>query len=171
MPPHAVLLCLAAVAHPVCVEGPLPAVVKKLGEGACLRMMCDLSGGMPLEHWKLRLVKRPEESPIHALRAVGREGGGVGAYWRGWPAKMVEGSTGGAFLFAGKEGAARFISRTPALSLLPLPLRAAVAGACGGLAQALVMQPTTMIVTAAQTTGQSSGKIISGFFTNYVSTN
>jgi hypothetical protein len=42
--------------------------------------MCDMTGGMPLEHWKLRLVKRPDESPADALRGVGRDGGGIMPY-------------------------------------------------------------------------------------------
>ena len=135
------------------------AVAKRLAEGACLRMMCDMSGGLPLEHWKLRLVKQPEESPYEALRGVGRDGGGPGAYWRGTPAKLVEDSTGGAVLFAGKEGATRLLTGTPPFNLLPAPVIGALAGAVGGLAQALVMQPTTMIVTATQTTGRSSGTL------------
>jgi len=133
---------------------------KRLAEGACLRMACDMSGGLPLEHWKLRLVRPPggvEETPWQALRAVGQDGG-MGAYWRGTPAKLVEGSTGGAMLFAGKECAASLLKHTPVLKLLPAPLGAAISGACGGLAQALVMQPTTHIVTAAQATGKSSGQ-------------
>ena len=35
-----------------------------------------MTGGMPLEHWKLRLVKRPDETPAEALLAVWRDGGG-----------------------------------------------------------------------------------------------
>ena len=103
---------------------------KRLAEGACLRMACDMSGGLPLEHWKLRLVRPPggvEETPWQALRAVGQDGG-MGAYWRGTPAKLVEGSTGGAMLFAGKECAASLLKHTPVLKLLPAPLGAAISG-------------------------------------------
>ena len=63
-------------------------------------------------------------------------------------------------LLAGKEGAAHLIRHSPLLTLLPTPFSGALAGACGGLAQALVMQPTTFMVTSAQTTGKSVGEIL-----------
>ena len=63
-------------------------------------------------------------------------------------------------LLAGKEGAAHLIRHSPLLALLPTPFSGALAGACGGLAQALVMQPTTFMVTSAQTTGKSVGEIL-----------
>jgi hypothetical protein len=147
----------AVATHPANLAA---AASKLLAEGACLRVMCDMSGGLPLEHWKLRLVMHPEEAPLEALRNVGCEGGGLSAYWRGAPAKLIEGSTGGAMLLAGKECAAHVIKSTPLLKLLPLPLAGALAGACGGLSQAIVMQPTTMIVTSAQATGQTSAAIV-----------
>lgn len=65
-------------------------------------------------------------------------------------------------LLAGKEGAAHLIRHSPLLALLPTPFSGALAGACGGLAQALVMQPTTFMVTSAQTTGKSVGEILAG---------
>ena len=89
----------------------LPAVVKTLARGSFLRISADVTGGLPLDHWKTRSIRNPAEGPFEALANVYRRQGGVKAYWAGLPAKLIEGSLCGGLLLVGKEGAKKALTR------------------------------------------------------------
>ena len=72
--------------------------------------------------------------------------------WSGVSARMVEGMLSGGLLLAAKEGL-RSLGNACGL---PPPVVAAVAGAGGGCAQALVMAPCALLVTRAATGGADS---------------
>ena len=99
-----------------------------------------------------RSIRHPEESALQALRAVYQQQGGLGAYWAGLPAKLIEGSLCGAALMATKEGmrAALMQARVP----LAESAIGGIAGVAGGIGSCLVLAPTTMLVLTTATTGK-----------------
>ena len=52
-----------------------------LARGAVLRVASDLTGGLPLEQWKTRVTRFPNETAVTSLRSVYRYQGGVKAFW------------------------------------------------------------------------------------------
>ena len=58
-----------------------PTTHKQCAEAATL--------GMPFEVWKTRMGRFRQESTIEAFKNVYKQGG-IGAFWRGTSAKMVE---------------------------------------------------------------------------------
>jgi len=134
----------------------LPAVVKTLARGSFLRISADVTGGLPLDHWKTRSIRNPAEGPFEALANVYRRQGGVKAYWAGLPAKLIEGSLCGGLLLVGKEGAKKALTRAVSSARLPLGEAAigALSGVAGGVAQCAVLTPSTFLVMTAATTGK-----------------
>jgi len=61
--------------------------------------------GMPFEVWKTRMGRFRSETTIEAFKNVYRQGG-IGAFWRGTSAKMVESASKGAILLYAKEAIA-----------------------------------------------------------------
>lgn len=61
--------------------------------------------GMPFEVWKTRMGRFRQETTLQAFRNVYRDGG-IGAFWRGTSAKMVESASKGAILLYAKEAIA-----------------------------------------------------------------
>ena len=82
-----VRVCLCVCVHQVCIGmcissaralGAIP-LVKTLAKGSFLRISADLTGGLPLDHWKTRSVRHPSEGPERArARAREREDAPVG---------------------------------------------------------------------------------------------
>ena len=62
--------------------------------------------GMPFEVWKTRMGRFRNESTVQAFVNVYKNGGGIGAFWRGTSAKMVESASKGAILLFSKEAIA-----------------------------------------------------------------
>jgi len=94
------LLVMAARAPSAAALSAPPTVLRTLARGSFLRVSADLSGGLPLDHWKTRSVRHPREGPLEALCAVWTKQGGLPAYWAGLPAKLVEGFCCGGLLLA-----------------------------------------------------------------------
>ena len=69
-----------------------------LARGAVLRVASDLTGGLPLEQWKTRVTRFPNETAVTSLRSVYKYQGGVQEFWSGTGARVVEGSCSGAVL-------------------------------------------------------------------------
>jgi hypothetical protein len=112
--------------------------------GGFLQMAEAVTFGMPLEVWKTRQGAYPTESAATSFRAV-YASGGVGAFWRGVNAKLIEAFTKGAVLIFAKQYlldlCALFGMNRSAAST------GAIAGAGGGIAQTVVMSPLTYVVT------------------------
>ncbi|KAK3287179.1 hypothetical protein CYMTET_5298 [Cymbomonas tetramitiformis] len=79
--------------------------------------------------------------------------GGVGAFWRGTGAKMVESATKGAILMFAKEN----INDSLRAAGVGPTLAGIAAGAGGGVCQVAVMGPCTYLVTGAVTGDQTIG--------------
>jgi hypothetical protein len=96
----------------------------------------------------------PPPSSFHILQAILRERG-VLSLWAGLTPRMIEGAFSGAVLLAAKEGlhtllsdyASPMLSKNVGLSIPP-SFVGFLSGAGGGAAQAFVMGPTSLIVTA-----------------------
>lgn len=139
-------------------------VVRNLARGSALKMMADLSGALPMEIWKSSVVlesirskqeKRRSRTSKRVLQDLVQERG-VQGLWTGCSARMVEGFFSGAVLLAGKEGIKRSLLATPIVTKTLSPgIIGFVAGAGGGAAQALVMAPTSFLVTSTTKSGQS----------------
>ena len=137
--------------------------MKTLARGSMLRISADVTGGLPLDHWKTRSIRHPSEGPFEALCNVYRQQGGVKAFWAGLPAKLIEGSLCGGLLLVGKEGCKTTLTRAVTRMRLPVGEAAigAVAGVAGGVAQCAVLTPSTFLVMTAATTGCSVMETVS----------
>ena len=97
---------LAGFVGSVCALGPVPtqviSVAKTLARGSFLRISADMSGGLPLDHWKTRSVRFPSEGPVESLCNIWRQQGGLPAFWAGTPAVLFQGFFCGALLMAAK---------------------------------------------------------------------
>jgi len=76
-----------------------------LFNGAVLQCVEAATLGMPLEVWKTRMGRFRAETTVEAFKNVYTEGG-LGAFWRGTSAKMVESASKGAILLFSKEAIA-----------------------------------------------------------------
>ena len=84
------------------VPAPVASVAKTLARGSFLRISADMSGGLPLDHWKTRSVRCPQEGPVESLCNIWRQQGGLPAFWAGTPAVLFQGFFCGALLMAAK---------------------------------------------------------------------
>ena len=163
-----VLLLLSFIISYVCAS-PLqlvpPSLIKNLARGSALKMMADLSGGLPMEVWKSSVVldrirsqkaRRPTKNSFQVLQDILDERG-IQGMWTGCSARMVEGFFSGAVLLAGKETLRRSLMASPFMckALSPAVI-GFIAGAGGGATQALVMAPTSFLVTATTAKGDHS---------------
>lgn len=141
-----------------------PGVVHDLARGSALKCIADLSGGLPCEVWKSSVVleqiraHRQGEEPASStavLRKIVQERGANGL-WSGCSARMFEGFFSGAVLLAGKETLRKTLKASPIVrkNLSPAVI-GFVAGAGGGVAQAIVMTPSSLLVTATTANGGS----------------
>lgn len=104
----------------------------------------------------------PSPSSFHILQTILRERG-VLSLWSGLSPRMVEGIFSGSVLLAAKEGLHTLLSEyaSPMLSKsiglhIPPSFVGFLSGAGGGAAQALVMGPTSLIVTACVAAASNS---------------
>lgn len=118
--------------------------------GAVLQCIEAATLGMPLEVWKTRMGRFRNEGAIEAFMNVYKRGG-VGAYWAGTSAKMVESATKGGILLFSKEAIASFMLSNGSSETLT----GFVSGAGGGISQVVVLGPCTFLVTAAVTGDKS----------------
>ena len=134
-----------------------------LARGAVLRVASDLTGGLPLEQWKTRVTRFPNETAVSSLRSVYRYQGGINAFWAGTGARVVEGSCSGAVLLGARQTAHQFLRQT-APSIADTALAAFAVGAAAGACQALVMGPCTYLVTRSAVEGKSAGRCLRDAF-------
>lgn len=101
-----------------------------------------------LESIRSKLEMRKARSSTRVLKDLLKDRG-VQGMWTGCSARVVEGFFSGAVLLAGKEGIRRTLLASPMVTQALSPgVIGFVAGAGGGAAQALVMAPTSFLVTA-----------------------
>jgi len=129
--------------------------LKTIWQGGVLQCLEAATLGMPFEVWKTRMGRFRNESTMESFRALYKEGG-VGKFWQGTSAKMVESATKGGVLLLSKESIkdsvmAAGISQTPA---------GFIAGAGGGICQVSVMGPCTFLVTAVVTGAGGKGGVM-----------
>jgi hypothetical protein len=105
--------CLLLVTCFMRITGAPPALVKNLVRGAGLRVVSEITVGLPCENWKIRGNVHNNETSIQALANVGRFQGGLRAYWKGATPRVTDGIFSGALLLAGKP--------TSSSSLYPPP--------------------------------------------------
>lgn len=125
---------------------------KDLLNGAFLQCVEAATLGMPFEVWKTRMGRFREESTLQAFKNVYHRGG-VGAFWQGTSAKMVESASKGAILLFSKE-AILASSQNAGFSKTASGF---IAGAGGGICQTTVMGPCTFLVTAKVTAAEGTG--------------
>jgi hypothetical protein len=123
-----------------------PSSTTNLAQGAVLQCLEAASLGMPFEVWKTRMGRYRNESTLESLKAVYRTGG-LGAFWNGTSAKMVESATKGAILLYAKESIMTSLSTMGVNNTIS----GICAGAGGGICQVSVMGPCTFLVTAVVT--------------------
>lgn len=124
-----------------------------------LKCLADLTGGLPLEVWKSSVVLENIQSPsprssITVLRSILQDQG-IPSLWSGLTPRMIEGIFSGGVLLSSKQ----LIHTLLTDYISPIVLKRAgftippsaigfASGAGGGMAQALVMGPTSLFVTA-----------------------
>jgi hypothetical protein len=144
-------LFFVAVGRNTCAGAGAPvSVIHNLARGSALKMVGDLTGGLPFEVWKstllleLRRAHAAGEEPLSSLECLKRilKTHGAAGLWSGCSARMLEGALSGGVLLAGSQA---IQSCLKPLCLHP-PLVAFAAGAGGGACQALVMAPCSMMV-------------------------
>jgi len=114
--------------------------------GAGLQCVEAATLGMPFEVWKTRMGRFRNESTVEAFVNVYKRGG-VGAFWAGTSAKLVESASKGAILLFAKEAIMSSMKSTGAGDTIS----GIVAGAGGGVSQVVVLGPCTFIVTSMVT--------------------
>jgi len=109
-----------------------------------------------LEHMLAQQQKRKAQNALRVFQRIYQERG-IQGFWAGTAPRMVEGFFSGAVLLAGKETLRRSFMAAPVIrnTLSPAAI-GFIAGAGGGAAQALVMAPTSMLVTAVTAHGGKS---------------
>lgn len=110
-----------------------------------------------LEHIRSRQAKRKANSTLQVLKSLLEEKG-IQGMWSGCSARVLEGFFSGAVLLAGKEALKKSLTASPLSKTVSPAVIGFIAGAGGGAAQALVMTPTSFLVTAttAGKDGQST---------------
>ena len=149
------LLCgfIGAAAQPTA----LATLGRNLARGAAFKCSADLVGGLPCAVWTSNCMVEARKSlaeqrgSLVVLRDMVRARG-PRVLWSGVSARMVEGMLSGGLLLAAKEG----LRSLGTACGLPPPVVAAVAGAGGGCAQAIVMAPCALLVTRTATGGADS---------------
>eukprot|EP00397_Hematodinium_sp_SG-2012_P050634 GEMP01058955.1.p1 GENE.GEMP01058955.1~~GEMP01058955.1.p1 ORF type:complete len:288 (+),score=51.26 GEMP01058955.1:22-864(+) len=119
---------------------------RDLFNGAVLQCVEAATLGMPLEVWKTRMGRFRNENSIEAFQNVYRRAG-IGGFWRGTSAKMVESASKGAILLFAKESILSAMVGAGQGQVLS----GIVAGAGAGACQTTVLGPCTFIVTAVVT--------------------
>ncbi|OEH74910.1 mitochondrial carrier [Cyclospora cayetanensis] len=130
---------------------------KDLASGAALQCVEAATLGMPFEVWKTRMGRHRSEGTLEAFSSIWRSRG-LGGFWQGTSAKLLESASKGAVLLYSKE------TLLKACRSLELSNSYAgfIAGAGGGACQTLVMGPCTFAVTAL-VTGEEGVKISEKF--------
>ncbi|KAL3801250.1 hypothetical protein HJC23_012650 [Cyclotella cryptica] len=163
-----------ATSHTIPAAVVVPPVLRNLARGSILKCLADLTGGLPLEVWKSSVVLEnirhnnnhresthtSPKSSIAILRSLLRDQG-LSTLWSGLTPRMIEGLFSGGVLLASKElihvvlsdYVSPMVLNRVGMSLPPSTI-GFLSGAGGGMAQALVMGPTSLVVTACVVASQ-----------------
>ncbi|KJP88008.1 hypothetical protein AK88_02283 [Plasmodium fragile] len=116
---------------------------KDLMSGSILHCLETASLGMPLEVWKTRMCVYRNENTIRSFVNIYNKG--VGQFYAGFYAKLVESSSKGAVLLISKE---HMIKLCTDLNINQTT-SGFIGGAFGGISQSFVMTPCTFFITAS----------------------
>lgn len=120
--------------------------------GGTIQCLEAASLGMPFEVWKTHMARNRDQGAVEAFRNVYKRNG-LGSFWQGTSAKMVESFSKGAVLLFSKES---IITASTSAGINPV-MAGVLGGAGGGICQVTVMGPCTFLVTAKVTsTGNKS---------------
>ena len=115
----------------------------KFIDGTTLSCLSTVTLGQPFEVWKTRMGRHRMETTAQSFWQVMRSGG-VRAFYVGIGPKLVESATKGGVLLVAKDAMEHSLKQAGVESTAA----AFVGGACGGVAQTVVMGPCTFLVTA-----------------------
>lgn len=118
-------------------------VLTQLALGAAMRMLTDVTLGLPCEVVKIHMTSNTTATMTSAVAHIARTRG-VPGFWTGLDSRLLEGALVGAVLLVSKE---LIISVLRAIGL-PSVLSAALGGAGGGMASVLVIAPLSGNVVA-----------------------
>ena len=117
-----------------------------LAYGSALRVLSEVTLGCPLENLKVNAALSDDPVPISSnIRTLTSQSrGGLRNLWRGTPSRVVEGSLiGGMYLLGSTVAKSLLVKSLPSS---PTVLNT-VAAISGGVAQSVVLTPTTNIFT------------------------
>ncbi|ANQ11035.1 Uncharacterized protein PCOAH_00054600 [Plasmodium coatneyi] len=116
---------------------------KDLVNGSILHCLETASLGMPLEVWKTRMCVYRNENTIRSFANIYNKG--IGQFYAGFYAKIVESSSKGAVLLISKEHMIKFCNDLN----INQTTSGFIGGAFGGISQSFVMTPCTFFITAS----------------------
>ncbi|SBT80915.1 mitochondrial carrier protein, putative [Plasmodium malariae] len=116
---------------------------KDLINGSILHCLETATLGMPLEVWKTRMCIYRNENTVKSFINIYNKG--LGQFYAGFYAKLVESGSKGAVLLLSKE---KIIKVCNDLNINKTT-SGFIGGACGGICQSLVMSPCTFFITAS----------------------
>ncbi|CRH02660.1 mitochondrial carrier protein, putative [Plasmodium relictum] len=116
---------------------------KDLINGSILHCLETATIGMPLETWKTRMCVYRNENTIKSFTNIYNKG--LGQFYAGFYAKLVESASKGAVLLLSKEYLINFCNNLN----INETTSGFIGGAGGGICQSLVMSPCTFFITAS----------------------
>ncbi|CRG93542.1 mitochondrial carrier protein, putative [Plasmodium gallinaceum] len=116
---------------------------KDLIDGSILHCLETATLGLPLEVWKTRMCIYRNENTIKSFKNIYNKG--LGQFYAGFYAKLVESASKGAVLLLSKEQIINFCNNLN----INKTTSGFIGGACGGICQSLVMTPCTFFITAS----------------------
>ncbi|EUD69090.1 hypothetical protein C922_00782 [Plasmodium inui San Antonio 1] len=116
---------------------------RELMNGSILHCLETASLGMPLEVWKTRMCVYRNENTIRSFANIYNKG--IGQFYAGFYAKLVESSSKGAVLLISKEHMIKFCNDLN----MNKTTNGFIGGATGGICQSFVMTPCTFFITAS----------------------
>lgn len=115
----------------------------KFVDGTVLQLASSVTLGQPFEVWKTHMGRYRSETTSQAFMNIYRSGG-VAAFWKGMGPKLFESATKGGVLMVAKDACFDGLCKVG----VPQTTSGFVSGAMGGVAQTIVMGPSTFLVTA-----------------------
>jgi hypothetical protein len=159
-----------------------PAITKSIKRGALFRVCADLSGGTVFENVKSYITLNSRGTKSISFKeavkgiCVDKETGKVNpfALYRGTPTRLLEASGIGFLFYFSSSQTVRILSFSSIP--IPKPLAKAVGGVMGGIAQSIVMTPSSIIQTLSIKHGLPVSRTIAnvyrekglpGFYTSF----
>ena len=118
-------------------------ILQNLIRGAVLKVASDITGGTPLENIKCR-VTTSNKNPVQCTRDIVSQPGGILNLWSGTRSRTMEGAVQGAIFLCASVATKRYVFAMGGSN----NAAAFVAGVVGGVAQAVILTPSTMAFTS-----------------------